>query len=226
MVTPLALLIILIAFTMGLILTIAVRPPAAMERGGRIMAFLSIFLLPLVIGWAGMSEHIELSKKTEFCLSCHPMADYGKSLYVDDNEFVPAQHFQNNRIPREQACYTCHTDYTLYGDISAKIRGVKHVYAQYFGTAPQTLKLYTPYNNRECLHCHAGSRSFEESKYHRKDETTLAAVKVNELSCLSSNCHDVIHNVKELQDVEFWKPGIPPKRAQADTTATQAETQE
>jgi hypothetical protein len=23
-----------------------------------------------------------------------------------------------------EACYTCHTDYTIYGDISAKVRGL------------------------------------------------------------------------------------------------------
>jgi hypothetical protein len=40
------------------------------------------------------------------------------------------------------------------------------VYVYYFSTppAPGNIKLYQPFNNRECLHCHLGARSFEEGR--------------------------------------------------------------
>ena len=89
----------------------------------------------------------------------------------------------------------------MYGDFTAKWRGLHHVYVQYFGTIPKPseIKLYTPYNNRECLHCHEGARNFEEGVIHAADADTLAAIKSNKLSCISSGCHDMIHEVGGLE---------------------------
>jgi cytochrome c-type protein NapC len=180
------------------------RPSATHERSGKILAFVGIFLLPIFVLAFGTQEHMEQSKKTEFCLSCHVMEDYGKSLHVDDNEFIPAAHFQNNRIPRDQACYTCHTEYAMFGDIAAKIRGVRHVFVQYLGTIPDTIHLYEPYSNRECLHCHAGARSFESAGPHNESPAVKDSIMTDKMSCMTSGCHDVIHDVHNLKDQEFW----------------------
>src|SRR6058998_3634922 len=74
---------------------------------------------------------------------------------LDDPSYIAAVHFQNNRVPRDRACYTCHTNYALFGGVRAKLHGARHVYVQYFSTipAPDKIRLYDPYNNRECLHC-------------------------------------------------------------------------
>jgi hypothetical protein len=66
----------------------------------------------------------------------------------------------------------------------------------------------TIHNNSECLHCHLGARSFEEGAVHTADPDLLPAVKANKLSCLSSGCHEVVHNVGSLNNVKFWK-GVP-----------------
>lgn len=182
------------------------QPSCTRGPAGKILAFVGIFILPVIVVAFGTQEHIEQSKSTRFCLSCHPMEAYGKSLHVDDNEFIPAVHFQNNRIPREMACYTCHTEYTLYGDLSSKIRGLKHVWVQYFGTIPDSIHLYEKYSNRECLHCHAGSRSFESIGAHQPDQATKDSIMTDRKSCASSGCHDVIHNARGLKDYEFWNP--------------------
>ena len=208
MITSTSILITLIVISSALAIDVIFRPAITAHRSGKILAFVALCILPLLVGFFGVSEHIERSKKTEFCLSCHVMEDYGRSLLVDDKEYVPANHFQNNRIPRDKACFTCHTDYTMYGDINAKIRGLRHLYVQYIGTMPDTIKLYSSYNNRECLHCHEGARSFGENAHHRENATMLASITSNQLSCMSSGCHDVIHNVHNLRDVEFWKENI------------------
>lgn len=153
--TTLVIWVIVIAMIVNIFLI--VRPSVTLGNGGKILGFIGIFLLPIVVVAFASGEHLEKSKSTEFCLSCHPMQQYGKSLLVDDNEFIPAVHYQNNRIPREQACFTCHTEYTLYGGFAAKLRGLKHVFVQYLGTVPDTIHLYEKYSNRECLHCHAGA---------------------------------------------------------------------
>jgi cytochrome c-type protein NapC len=124
---------------------------------------------------------------------------------VDDPSYLAAAHFQNHRVPADQACYTCHTNYAMFGGVRAKMHGLRHVYVQYLGKLPQQIHLYEPYNNRECLHCHLGARSFEEGAMHNADPDLLPAVKANKMSCLSSGCHDVVHNVGQLNNVKFWK---------------------
>ena len=186
---------------------IAFRADLTRVRGGKILAFIALFLLPALALTAGLSQQMEHSKSTQFCLSCHVMEDYGKSLLVDDKSYVPAGHYQNNRIPREQACYTCHSDYTMFGGITAKMRGLRHVYIQYLGDIPkpQDIKLYSPFNNRECLHCHAGARSYLETSSHHKTPDMLKLAAENKLSCTSSRCHDTIHDVESLADSKMWK---------------------
>ncbi len=92
-----------------------------------------------------------------------------------------------------------------YGALKAKLRGLRHVYVQYLGKSSTPLYLYRPYNNRRCLHCHAGARSFEEGATHNADPQTLPAVKASKLSCLSAGCHEVVDNVAQLSNVKSWK---------------------
>ncbi len=158
---PTSLLIVIIIIAVVLISLVIFKPSITASRGGKILAFVSLFVFPVLGGSMGISQHVERSKTTQFCTSCHVMQDYGKSLRIDDPSFLPAAHFQNNRVARDTACYTCHTDYAMYGDFRAKLRGLRHVYIQYLGKVSNKVELYNPYNNRECLHCHAGARTFE-----------------------------------------------------------------
>jgi len=187
-------------------IVLAARPDLTRQRAGKMLAFVALIVLPALTASLGFAEHWERSKTKQFCLSCHVMEPYGKSLYVNDNEYVPAVHFQNNFVPADHACYTCHTSYALYGSLQAKMNGLRHLYVYYTHSAPDTIKLYHPYNNRECLHCHGESRKFAAADAHKDTDTTFAAITQGRVSCLESGCHDVAHEVHSLQDVEFW-PG-------------------
>jgi nitrate/TMAO reductase-like tetraheme cytochrome c subunit len=204
--TPETLLYALLVITAILIAVFVVRPAITASGAGKMLAFVAFCVLPILCGSMAASTHIERSKQTKFCLSCHIMEPYGKSLYVDDPAYIPAAHFQNHRVPPDEACYTCHTNYGLYGGVRAKIGGLRHIYIQYFGTppAPENIKLYTPYNNRECLHCHSGARSFETNPVHT---AMMDQLKSNEMSCITSGCHDTIHNLKDQAKVKFWTLG-------------------
>jgi cytochrome c-type protein NapC len=203
---PETLLYALLVVSAILIAVVVIRPALTRTVAGKILAFVAFCILPVLCGSMAASTHIERSKQTQFCLSCHIMEPYGRSLYVDDPSYIPAAHFQNHRIPPDEACYTCHTNYGLYGGVRAKLGGLRHIYIQYFGTppAPENIKLYTPYNNRECLHCHSGARSFEGNPVH---SAIMDQLKSNGLSCVSSGCHDVIHNLKDQAAAKFWNPG-------------------
>jgi cytochrome c-type protein NapC len=194
------------ALSVGLVVLLILRPALTANRGGKVLAFLGLFLLPVLCTVIGTSAKMEASKETTFCLSCHVMEPYGKSLWVDDPHYVAAAHFQNHRIAVDQAWYTCHTDYVLFGGIRAKWRGLHHVYVQYLGTPMNPIRLYIPYNNRECLHCHLGARSFEESPTHTALRPDLVS---NQTSCMTSGCHDTVHNVAGLGGVKFWEAPRP-----------------
>jgi nitrate/TMAO reductase-like tetraheme cytochrome c subunit len=207
MALPITLLLLLIAVTAILIGVVSFWPGVTASPGGKMLAFFVLFLLPLVCLGMGTSYHIDHSKSTEFCLSCHEMEPYGKSLRVDDPSHLAAAHFQNHRVPADEACYTCHTNYAMFGSFKAKMHGLKHVYVHYLGTppAPDAIRLYDPYNNRECLHCHEGARSFEEGAVHTADPDLLSAIKANKMSCVSSGCHSSVHNIDELNKMKFWQ---------------------
>jgi cytochrome c-type protein NapC len=199
----------LLAVAAALVLAFIIRPGITRDRGGRILAFLSLFILPSLALAVGFGAHVEQSKRTEFCLSCHVMEPYGKSLKVDDSEYIPAGHVQNGRVDKDEACFTCHTTYAMYGDVKAKLGGLRHLAVNYLGTLPDTIKLYEPYNNRECLHCHQGARSFEENDAHAETDTSMVAMKANRLSCMTSGCHDIVHDVHNVNGPEMWKGARP-----------------
>lgn len=206
------LLMIVVGITAALAAVVGLRAEITRARGGKILAFGALFLLPALSLLAGYSTQMERAQSTQFCLSCHVMTDYGRSLLVDDPSYVTAAHFQNNRVPRDRACYTCHTDYTMFGGLHSKLRGVRHLYVQYFGSipAPADIKLYEPYNNRECLHCHDGARKFEALPAHTRTPKMLGDIKANRLSCTASRCHDTVHDVGSLSDATFWKGAVLP----------------
>ena len=189
-----------VLLTAGLIVTVAARP-IALRGAGLLLAMTAFVVLPLSVTAAGAWAHLERSKSTAFCLSCHEMEPYGRSLAVDDADALPANHMQNHRVPPERACYACHTAYTLFGDLQAKIKGVQHLWVHYRGPLPATIELYEPYLNRECLACHAGARSFEESVMHTDIRADLAS---EAMSCLE--CHPVVHDIAGLDDASFWHP--------------------
>jgi hypothetical protein len=98
----------------------------------------------------------------------------------------------------------------MFGGVRAKMHGLRHLYVQYLGTVPPPaqIRLYQPYNNRECLHCHGGARKFEELSAHSRSAGMLDTIKSGRLSCLSSRCHDTVHDVGSLKDATFWKGGF------------------
>jgi cytochrome c-type protein NapC len=207
---PTIAVVILVLFTAMLVAVVAARPAITASRAGKILAFGVLFFLPLFSLVAGMGNEMERSKSTAFCLSCHIMESYGKSLHIDDASYLAAAHFQNHRVPAGEACYTCHTNYAMFGSFKAKIGGLRHLYVYYLKEQPlpQNIKLHDAFNNRECLHCHLGARSFEQGATHNADPATLPAIKANTLSCISSGCHDTVHNVGRWGDkVKFWDGG-------------------
>ena len=198
-------LICQIAVSIMLASIFLIRPSVTTGAAWKILAFIGLCVLPALCIVGGMNTHVQRSEQTKFCISCHVMAPYGQSLYIDDAAHIPAQHFQNHRVPPDMACYACHTDYTIYGPLKDKMQGLKRIYVQYLSTPPDPASIHIQggFKNAQCLHCHLGARSFEENPVHTAIMDSLTS---NQMSCLTSGCHDTAHDVANLAHEKFWKP--------------------
>jgi hypothetical protein len=196
-------LVALIAVTIALAAVFLLRPSITAGATGKVLAFVALAILPALCIDAGVSAHMQRSEQTSFCISCHSMETHGLSLYVDDPNYIPAYHFQNHLVPANQACYACHTDYTIYGPLKDKLQGMKRVYMQYISTPPKVIVINGGYSNLQCLHCHAGARGFMENPIH---SAMMASLTTDQVSCITSGCHDTIHNADQLSNVKMWRP--------------------
>ncbi len=195
---------VLAVAALALIGVVVRRPEAAATPGGRIAAFAALFAMPGLVMLGGAVRHYEQAQTTTFCLSCHLMEPYRESLRIDDPRFLPAAHYQNRRVPVDRACYTCHTNYTMFGGVDDKVRGVRHVWHTVWGTVSDPVELYEPFENRACLTCHQGGRSYEEQAAHAR---YLADLREGTRSCVM--CHNLAHEVAQLDRFPRWNPGEP-----------------
>ena len=193
--------LVILMFNLALVIVLVQRPSLLWVAGGRVLVFLSLLVLPALSFAVGFLEHADHAKRTEFCVSCHVMEPYGLSLQIDSVDHLPASHFQNARVDQERACYVCHTNYSMFGDIRAKLNGLQHLYVNYLTGPPDEIALYQPFQNRECLYCHSTARSFEENDLHID---VRAELEQNDVSCLE--CHAVSHDIAELPNLKMWEP--------------------
>ena len=145
-------------------------------------------LMPLVYGFGVVTHGLNSMKSVQFCGSCHVMDPYVLSLESDDKESLPALHYQNNWVPQKNACYDCHSEYSMFGDVKAKLSGLKHVYVNYVSGPPEEIVLYQTYRNNDCLFCHGSAKNYLIDEDHIDNQEEI---KTGETSCL--DCHDVGH---------------------------------
>jgi cytochrome c-type protein NapC len=167
---------------------------------GRLVLLVGLVVLPLLLSAGNITYGVGESSTTRFCLSCHEMQRHGKSLFADNRQALAAVHYQSRLVDRESICYSCHKDYALFGDVTAKLNGLRHVWAHYVAGVPEKIKLYKPYPNSNCLHCHDDSRRFVDGVAHRP---LLDALYAGKTSCLT--CHTVAHDMAKVDAEQFWQ---------------------
>ena len=170
------------------------------STAGRLALLIGVAAIPVLVSAGGVAQGVAESSRTRFCLSCHEMQDHGKSMFVDDRHALAAVHYQNRLIDRDSICFSCHTDYALFGDVRAKVNGLRHVLAHYVTGVPSKLALYQPYANSNCLHCHDDARRFLEAEPHKP---ILGALYGGQTSCLA--CHRPVHDLEGVRAARFWQ---------------------
>lgn len=96
---------------------------------------------------------------------------------------LAAKHFQKSWI-NEDPCYTCHTNYSMFGDMEAKLHGLRHMWVGISrpNLNEDQIKIYKPYPDSNCLKCH-------DNRWFAKVEEHVEAAP--EERCL--DCHEKIH---------------------------------
>ncbi len=166
---------------------------------GRMALLVGLAVLPLLISVGNLSHGFQESSRTTFCLSCHEMQRHGASLFADNRRALAATHYQNRTIDRDRTCYSCHADYAMFGDVKAKLNGLRHVWVHYFGDIPEKFSLYQPYSVANCRHCHDDSRRFLEAPAH---QTVMKDLNAGTQSCLT--CHNVVHDMQSVDAHKLW----------------------
>ncbi|MBC8133280.1 MAG: NapC/NirT family cytochrome c [Deltaproteobacteria bacterium] len=194
---------IVVALAVGLAIVVLLYVGAGTVAGshwGRLALLVGVVALPLLLSAGSVSYGVRKSTETTFCLSCHEMQPYGGSLFADNRAALSAVHYQKRLIDRDTTCYSCHADYAMFGDVKAKVNGLRHVWAHYFGHIPDKIALYQKYPSANCLHCHDDARGFLEAPAH---QPVLDAVYKGKVSCLA--CHNLAHDLKALEAHKLWQ---------------------
>jgi nitrate/TMAO reductase-like tetraheme cytochrome c subunit len=163
------------------------RLPASFTAAG--------LLLPFAAYGLGSLYVMEGSKQTEFCGSCHIMTPILASVRGADGSLASI-HYMRGLVPYDQACYTCHSGYGIWGNFDAKVAGLSHMARTVTGDYELPLKMWAPFDIDSCLGCHAHAPSFRNVEAHQ-DADLQKALLAREMSC-TGVCHPEAHPASAL----------------------------
>jgi hypothetical protein len=159
---------------------------------GRLSPSYSVAAVLLSVGaYALASLHmLEGSKDVSFCGSCHVMTPIMNSLNANDGSLASI-HYTRGLVPHEQACFTCHSGYGIWGGVHAKMDGVMHMVRTVTGSYTLPIALNGPFDIDSCLGCHASATSFRAVEAHQ-DPDLQKQLLAREISC-TGTCHPAAH---------------------------------
>lgn len=183
------------------------RPP--LGRLSKVLLLLGLGVLPAVVSLAGNIAGFEYTLSRPFCGSCHVMGPYLRDAEDPTSKSLAAIHSRNHKFG-ENSCYNCHADYQMFGAVTTKLTGMKHLMkyvTAYADTGPNgeggpLIKLYkredlehgkmtegqfNAHMNGVCMQCH----STQSAIWLEKHEAFAADVREFRQLCI--DCHSEIH---------------------------------
>ena len=152
-------------------------------------------LLPVAAYALGSLYVLEGSKQTQFCGSCHVMTPLVASLGENDGSLA-STHYTRGLVPHDEACYTCHSGYGIWGGVDAKKAGVMHMVRTVTGRYELPLKTYGTFDIDSCLGCHAFAPAFRDVTEHQNVDIQKQ-IASGEMGC-TGLCHPAAHPAAAL----------------------------
>ncbi|MEW6271151.1 MAG: hypothetical protein AB1689_17855 [Thermodesulfobacteriota bacterium] len=147
-------------------------------------------LLPIAAYGLGSLFLLEESKQVSFCGSCHIMTPIVASLQANDGSLA-SMHYTRGLVPHDEACYTCHSGYGIWGTMDAKRAGIMHMVRTVTGDYKFPLKTRGPFDIDSCLGCHSQVPSFRAVVAHQDPDLQKQLVD-REIGC-TGICHPAAH---------------------------------
>ena len=193
-------LLVALATATGSVLVIvwflARRP--VLNRATKIALLFGIGVLPIATATNGNIAGYHATKTTEFCTNgCHVMAPYGSDSLDLASASLAARHARNAAFGDEN-CYACHADYGMFGTVTTKIGGLRHVYEYltHYRSMPLDeslvkIELRRPFRNDACTRCHSTQNPLWNKI---GDHASMRdQVRAGTVSCASEGCHGFAH---------------------------------
>ncbi|MEP6864273.1 MAG: NapC/NirT family cytochrome c [Deltaproteobacteria bacterium] len=179
-----------------LVIWFLVRRPA-LTSATKIVLLLAIGVLPIATAATGNVSGYEATKQRSFCGSCHVMTPYSADS-DDPTSMTLASRHARNGLFGEANCYGCHADYGMFGTITTKLGGLRHVYEYVFhyhqmspAEALAKIHIRTPFQNSTCMHCHSTDVPVWNAV--REHASLLPRLRDGSVSCASAGCHGPAH---------------------------------
>jgi cytochrome c-type protein NapC len=183
------------AVSAAILLWYLVRQPP-LGRLTKVLLLLGLGLLPVGVALTGNIAGYEYTLKRPFCNSCHVMNAYVRDAEDPKSRSLAAIHSRNHRFG-DESCYTCHADYQMFGAMTTKVNGLRHLYyyiTEYANTGPNgeggpKIHLYKPFQNATCMQCHSTSAPNWTGVGLHQD--MLSDIRSGETTCIT--CHTEVH---------------------------------
>lgn len=163
---------------------------------GRWALLAGVFVFPSVAMVLGNSVGYYHATTTS-CFECHVMEPWVRDLHDPQSPTLAATHWRNRWISA-QPCYTCHRGYGVAGQLTSKLKGLRHVWLAHVTGPPAHIEHDGPYPTQMCLECHAPTPKFRGSRAHTMNPELWQGIQAGTVSCL--DCHGPAHP----------RPGQPP----------------
>lgn len=170
---------------------------SGLNASSKELMFLSVGVVPLALVFFAYTYGMSASEKVDACASCHIMGPWVNDLRDPKSTTLAALHFKNRYI-QEGHCYTCHSDYGMFGTVHAKWEGLGHIARYSTGIYDLPIKIARPYPNWRCLNCHAGSQKFLDPAKHPKED--MPDLMSGKTACI--DCHGPAHPPQPQKKVE------------------------
>ena len=181
------------ALSVGIGVWYLVRRPH-LHRVTKTMLLFGLGVFPGIVSLTGNIASFEYTLSRPFCGSCHVMGPYLRDAEDPKSNSLAAMHSRNHKFG-ENSCYTCHADYEMFGAITTKQNGMKHLFkyvTEYASTGPDgeggpPIHLYKPFRSAACMQCHSATAKTWVATHADSAE----AIRSGEMNCI--DCHNDIH---------------------------------